>query len=175
MIDDNVLWNAFRTQVVAVVGNDLSKMNNVVAVLKPSYKTGNKQAALPPEYPYIVLDVTSSTVPYHVPLMQYVDAGGHTVSTRFEKRLITFNCYGNKSKSIIDKLHAHFDVVESIRDSIRADTDGAIQTLNKPNDAVLQLSDRPLEVAEFSLVWVGTSAITDMNSTVIDTVELTYN
>lgn len=175
MIDKNVIWQAFRDQANTAIGSSLSQVGGVPAIIWPSYMSGNKVAPLPPEYPYLVINVTPLNTISHSGLTSVIDdADDKTVLKRLERYLITFNCYGYSSNSIINDLHFSFDI-DSARDSIRASTGGAIRSISNPLPSSTKFAERFVETSEFNIVWVAANELKDANSTIIETVNLTYN
>lgn len=174
MIDQNVVWRSFRDVAAESVGSRLSQLSGNPVIQKPINKTGKKPNLEPLEYPYLVIDILDRSEYSPTGFPRLIDENDNTVYRQLERMIISFNCYGHDSQSILHDFHFYFSQ-DFIRDRIREETGGALLSLSEPTTATLLLNERHIEVAEFNATWTSVNELTDISSGLITTTEITYN
>lgn len=172
VIDEDVVTRAFIDLVKTAVGTDLAEIGLTGSKTPAVIKT--KVGKQIPDYPYIVVNMEDrfNTSPHGTG--STVSEADLTSYDRIESFLYSFRCYGKDSANIINKLHQNLDI-PFLLDSIRADTGGAIKTVNAPKKLPLVVGGEYIESSLFTFIWSSHNAIEDPNSSLIETITLTYN
>lgn len=172
MIDHDSVIKEFIDLTRIAVGAQLS---TVLVSDVPTPAVIKKRTGGPtPNYPYIIIGVEDrSNITPHL-INKTVNNDDAIVHHRLEDFLISFQCYGENSFSILSQLHQYFDI-ESVRDSIRSSTGGAIRKIDNVTIDPQPVKDMFIESHHFNLVWGSENTITGPVDCTIETVTITYN
>lgn len=170
IVHDNVI-KEFITLIRSLVGTSLSTIlvNNVS--VPAVIKKGTEGKA--PSAPYIVLGIESIVVRSPHTINKAVSEDDKVSFSNLKNFLISFQCYGADSFSIMQSLHDGIGF-DSSRDIIRASTQGAILSVGDVLRNPLSTNSGFLESSYFSLVWGSTDVVEDPNSSIVETVTITY-
>jgi len=172
VINEDVVTRAFIDLVKSAVGTSLAEVGLTGAKTPAVIKTRiGKQA---PDYPYFVVSIVDRTNLTAHGTGSFVSDNDLTSYDRIEGFLYSFRCYGKDSINIVNYLHQYLDI-PSVLEAVRADTGGAIKIVNNPTPLPLVVGGDYIESSYFTFLWASHNAIEDPNSSLIETITITYN
>ena len=176
MLDINAVYNKFIEDIRAGVGSYLST-SGTGANERPSVQR-QRADTVKANYPYITIDIASIGDESGWRNLEDVDDNDFPYVETVKELLIVLRCYGPSEGSnninalfIMNTLNGFFKL-SRIRDGIRTDLGGSIVSLSVPRSIPMQLSDRFLETAEFSIIYNQVDRTTDTVPAIIDTVDI---
>ena len=177
MINLDNVWDKFIEVAQSLVGSYLSlsgPLGDEPCVIREGI------AGPIPNYPYITVSLTDVSDENGWLINEYVGENDLIVYENIKTILVNYLCFGGesstesfqKSSDIMNILHGSFRF-DSVLGDIRMTLNGSVVTLTSIQSLPVQLKDKILASAGFSVLFNIVDSLEDPNSSIIDTVDLT--
>jgi len=177
MIDFDAIYNKFVSIAQEQVGSFLSQggeLGDEPHVIREGI------AASKPDYPYITVAINDVTEEDGWQVNEFINDDDHAVHENIKTLMISYNCFGGESSSlnsdrainIANQLHGSF-MFSSVRSDIRSTLGGGIVRLSEVGKTQIKKANKILETASITILFNVVDSREDVNSFIIDTVDLT--